>query len=106
MVFEPLLEGFSLFFGVAPVAMTAFGVFLGIIIGILPGLGPLLGIILLTPMTLYMNPITGMGLLIGVFVGGTCGGAISAILLNIPGTPIAAATMKPTKASLPVTEEW
>ena len=93
MVFEPLLEGFSLFLGFGPVSMTALGVFLGIIIGILPGLGPLLGIILMTPLTLYMNPITGMGLLIGVFVGGTCGGAISAILLRIPGTPIAAATL-------------
>lgn len=75
MVFEPLLEGFSLFFGFSPVTMTALGVFLGIIIGILPGLGPLLGIILMAPMTLYMDPVTGMGLLIGVFVGGTCGGA-------------------------------
>ncbi len=34
-----------------------------------------------------------MGLLIGVYVGGSCGGAISAILLRIPGTPIAAATL-------------
>lgn len=66
---------------------------MGIIIGILPGLGPLLGLTLLTPLAMNMNPFTGMGLLIGIFVGGTAGGAISAILLRIPGTPIAAATL-------------
>jgi putative tricarboxylic transport membrane protein len=53
----------------------------------------LLGIILATPLAIYLEPVTGMGLLIGIFVGGSCGGAISAIVLRIPGTPIAAATL-------------
>lgn len=34
-----------------------------------------------------------MGALIAIFVGGSCGGAVSAIVLRIPGTPIAAATL-------------
>ena len=93
MLSEILLAGAPLYFGFSQLLLTGFGVFMGIIIGILPGLGPLLGLTLLTPLAMNMNPYTGMGLLIGIFVGGTAGGAISAILLRIPGTPIAAATL-------------
>lgn len=93
MLTEIFLAGIPVYFGFLQIILTAFGVFMGIIIGILPGLGPLLGLTLLTPMSMNMNPYAGMGLLIGIFVGGTAGGAISAILLRIPGTPIAAATL-------------
>lgn len=72
---------------------TAIGVLMGIIIGVLPGLGPLLGMVLLVPFAMYMEPTAGLSLLLGVFVGGTFGGAVTAILLRIPGTPIAAATL-------------
>ena len=75
------------------IGFTALGVFLGILIGVMPGLGPLLGMVLLIPFAMYMEPIAGLSLLIGVFVGGTFGGAVTAILLRIPGTPIAAATL-------------
>ena len=81
------------YLNVGAIALTAAGVFLGIIIGVLPGIGPLLGVILMIPIIIHIPPVTGIGLLIGVFVGGSCGGAISAVLLNIPGTPIAAATL-------------
>lgn len=93
MLTELILFGAPMYFGVQQLFFTALGVFLGIIIGILPGLGPLLGLTLLTPLSMKMNPFTGMGLLLGIFIGGTAGGAISAILLRIPGTPIAAATL-------------
>jgi len=93
MLSEILFAGAPAYFGFSQLLFTGIGVFMGIIIGILPGLGPLLGLTLLTPLAMNMNPFTGMGLLIGIFVGGTAGGAISAILLKIPGTPIAAATL-------------
>lgn len=90
---EYLLGGLAGYLSPLALVFTAFGVILGMIIGVLPGLGPLLGLTLLTPMSMAMDPFVGMGMLLGVFVGGTCGGAISAILLGIPGTPIAAATL-------------
>ena len=93
MIFETLTSGFGLFFTFDAIAMTAIGCFLGLIIGVLPGLGPLMGIILMTPVAFYLAPVAGMGLLIAIFVGGSCGGAISAILVRIPGTPLAAATL-------------
>jgi putative tricarboxylic transport membrane protein len=93
VIFETLTSGMALFFTFDAILLTAAGCFLGLIIGVLPGLGPLMGIILLTPLALYLPPVAGMGLLIAIFVGGSCGGAVSAILLRIPGTPLAAATL-------------
>jgi len=90
---EGVVSGLGLFFGVNEVVLAATGVFLGILIGVLPGIGPLLGVILLTPFCLKLAPVTAMGMLIGVYVGGSYGGAISAALIRIPGTPIAAATL-------------
>ena len=46
-----------------------------------------MGVILLIPFTYTMPAALGMTLLIGIFVGGISGGLITAILLNIPGTP-------------------
>lgn len=88
-----LSGGLETFVGLQEIVLTGVGVFTGVIIGVLPGVGPLLGVILFTPIIIHLSPVAGLGLLIGVYVGGSCGGAISAILLRIPGTPIAAATL-------------
>ncbi len=93
MFFGTLIAGAELYFNPLSLLLTVVGCFFGLIIGVLPGLGPLMGIILLTPMALYLPPVAGMGLLIAIYVGGSCGGAVSAILLRIPGTPLAAATL-------------
>ncbi|WP_345899927.1 tripartite tricarboxylate transporter permease [Martelella sp. UBA3392] len=93
MTFEPLIAGFGLFFTASSLLAILAGTLIGLIIGVLPGLGPLMGIILLLPVAYHLEPVAGMGLLISIFVAGSCGGAISAILLRIPGTPLAAATL-------------
>ncbi len=92
-MFESLLGGFELFFSPLAVALTFAGILIGLLVGALPGLGPLMGIILLLPVAIGLPPLAGMGFLISIFVGGSCGGAVSAILLRIPGTPLAAATL-------------
>ncbi|UCG67403.1 MAG: tripartite tricarboxylate transporter permease [Deltaproteobacteria bacterium] len=88
-----LSGGLETFLGLQQILLVGLGVFMGIIIGVLPGIGPLLGVILFTSIVIHLPPVAGMGLLIGIYVGGSCGGAISAVLLRIPGTPIAAATL-------------
>ena len=93
MGIDALIAGWGLFVTPLAIAMTIFGCFLGLIIGVLPGLGPLMGIILLLPAVFHLPPVAAMGALIAIFVGGSCGGAVSAIVLRIPGTPIAAATL-------------
>lgn len=68
------------------------GTDLGICFGAMPGLSATMGIAVLIPVSYGMSPATGLILLAGVYVGATYGGSISAILVNTPGTPSAAAT--------------
>ena len=68
------------------------GVLFGLFIGATPGLTISLGMVLLLPITYTMDPVTSISLLLGLFISGMTGGSISAILLNIPGTPSASAT--------------
>lgn len=63
------------------------GVFMGIVFGCIPGLTATLGVILMIPVTYTMTPVQGLTLLVSIYVGGISGGLITAILINIPGTP-------------------
>jgi putative tricarboxylic transport membrane protein len=93
MLFDSLVSGFHLFLTPLAIGLTFVGILIGLLVGALPGLGPLMGIILLLPVAISLPPVAAMGFLIAIFVGGSCGGSISAILLRIPGTPLAAATL-------------
>ena len=68
------------------------GVMIGVVIGVIPGLGPAMAIALAIPLTYSMGPLIAISLMLGIYKGGTYGGSISAILINTPGTPAAAAT--------------
>ena len=59
------------------------GTFLGLVFGSLPGLTSTMGVAILIPLTFTLEPVE---------VGGMAGGAVSATLLNIPGTPSAIVT--------------
>ncbi|MEM7173497.1 MAG: tripartite tricarboxylate transporter permease, partial [Pseudomonadota bacterium] len=76
-----------------PLFAVLVGLIIGVVVGVLPGLGPLLGVTLAIPFTFSMDPVTGVALLMGIYQGGSYGGALTAIILGIPGTPIAAATL-------------
>jgi putative tricarboxylic transport membrane protein len=70
----------------------ALGVLTGIVVGAIPGLNGPMAIALALPVTFYLSPLGGIAYLIGIMKGGTFGGSVSAILLNTPGSPEAAAT--------------
>jgi putative tricarboxylic transport membrane protein len=74
------------------IVMTLIGTLMGLIFGSLPGLTAAMGVALLVPITYSFSPIVAFGMMLGCYVGGTSGGAISACLLNIPGTPSAICT--------------
>lgn len=69
------------------------GVFIGAVFAAIPGLSVILCIILFLPVTYTMSAIPGMMFLLGIYCAGGYGGSVSAILINTPGTPHAAATM-------------
>ncbi len=61
------------------------GVFLGTVIGVLPGLGPLATVSMLLPLTFYLEPVTALIMLAGIYYGAQYGGSTTAILINVPG---------------------
>jgi TctA family transporter len=71
---------------------SVFGVLIGNLIGVLPGMGPLTTISMLLPLTYAVSPIPAILMLAGIFYGSQYGGAIGAILLNLPSHPPHAVT--------------
>ncbi|WP_372598502.1 tripartite tricarboxylate transporter permease [Amphritea sp.] len=68
------------------------GALIGVTIGSIPGLEPAGVIAILLPLSFSMEPLAGVSLLLGVYGGAWYGGAIPAILMNTPGTPVAVLT--------------
>jgi putative tricarboxylic transport membrane protein len=64
----------------------------GAIVGGLPGLTATMAVALLVPFTFALGPSTGLVAIGGLYVGAMYGGAITACLVNTPGTPSALAT--------------
>jgi putative tricarboxylic transport membrane protein len=92
-MFEPLLTAFSYLFsdGLNFLYLTL-GVIVGVLFGIIPGLGGATAIALLLPLTFGMSPEQAIVLMGGVMGAVSAGGAVTAILLNTPGTAPNAAT--------------
>ncbi len=64
----------------------------GVIVGALPGLSSTMATALLLPFTITLEPLPAISLLASLYCAGTFGGSITAILINSPGAPPAAAT--------------
>ncbi len=92
-----MLENLSIALGIFAswenVFVLFIGVIIGTIVGAIPGMTPTTGVALTLPFTFYMQPVTGILLLLGVYKGGNYGGSIPAILISTPGTPAAACTV-------------
>jgi len=85
-------QGIALFFTFKNLLAVFGGVGIGIFGGAIPGITITMSVALTMPFIFHMEPLTGLSLLLGVYVGTIYGGSISAILLNTPGTPAAACT--------------
>lgn len=68
------------------------GTLVGIVFGCIPGLTATMAIAMFLPVTYNMAATQGISVLTALYIGGISGGLISAILLNIPGTPASIAT--------------
>jgi putative tricarboxylic transport membrane protein len=69
------------------------GVTLGILWGAMPGLSTTMAMALLIGLSAGMEQYVAIMFMLGVYTGSVFGGAISAVLINIPGTPDAVPTM-------------
>lgn len=87
------LEGLKIAIQPNNLILMLIGTIGGIIVGALPGVTSSMGIILLLPFTYYLDPKSALLMLAGMYAGSMFGGSISAILLGVPGTPSAAATL-------------
>jgi len=92
MDIELLLRAIAIYADYRVIAALLLSTALGVTIGALPGLTTTMGVALLAGLIYGFQPQYTFSILMGIFVGGVYGGSISAILLNIPGTPAAAAT--------------
>ena len=74
------------------VALIVVGATWGLLAGALPGVSSSMAVILLLPFTYELGIMSSVLMMIAVYVGGSAGGSISAILMKTPGTPEAVAT--------------
>jgi len=79
---QALVTGGLLFY-----VLLVFGVFVGFMVGVLPGLTFVMGVLLILPFTFSMEPGHALVMMIAVYLAGTYGGALTAVLFNIPGEP-------------------
>ncbi len=92
-MFADLLSGIQTALQFDMLTVTFIGVVAGVLIGCLPGLTSVMGVALLIPLTFGMEPAVGLAMLGGIYCASTYGGAISGVLLNLPGTPSACVTV-------------
>lgn len=86
-IFPLIIQGFANVFTFWHCVYMFIGMAVGIIVSLIPGLTATTACALLIPFTFNMEPATGLIILGSIWVGGMYGGAISAILMNIPGAP-------------------
>ena len=66
--------------------------FVGIVVGAIPGLNGPMAIAIAIPLTFVLSPLAAISFLVGINKGANFGGAISAVLMNVPGAAEAIAT--------------
>ena len=87
-----LAQGFLIVFEPQNLLLIIGGCALGLFIGAMPGLGSVNGVAILLPLTFLVPPTGAIIFLAAIYYGAMYGGAISSIMLGIPGASTAVAT--------------
>ena len=89
---EPLFSGLYALLDPSLLVLLFAATLGGVIIGALPGLNATTGAALLLPFTITMDQIPAIAILTTIYCAATFAGAITAILINTPGTSASATT--------------
>ena len=87
-----LADGFAISLSPFNLFIVIIGVTAGLFIGAMPGLGSVNGVAIVLPLTFIVPPSSAIILLAAIYYGAMYGGAVSSILLGIPGASTAVAT--------------
>ena len=87
-----LFSGFAIAFQPLNLILLILGCATGLFIGAMPGLGSINGVAILLPVTFLVPPTSAIIFLGAIYYGAMYGGAISSIMLGIPGASTAVAT--------------
>lgn len=86
MGFEQLLTPGRLWF-------VFLGTALGLLVGVIPGVGGTTGVAILLPVTVFLEPLSALVMLAGIYWGSMFGGVVTSILFAVPGNPWSVAVM-------------
>lgn len=92
MNFDLLLNALTVVFEPQIMAYLVAGLLLGFVIGAIPGFNDTNILAMVLPFSIYLGPLKAVIFMMAVFGGSQAAGPIPAILMNMPGTPSAAAT--------------
>ncbi len=87
-----ILDVLAYFINPEFVLFVFFGALTGLLVGAIPGLSVTMATALLVSVTYTWNTSNALAMIMGVYVVGVFSGAISAILINIPGAPASVVT--------------
>ncbi len=93
MILEAFIRGAVALVEPEVILFMFLGVVVGLILGIIPGISAMIGIVLVMPFIYKMSPWIALPFILALMSVGYTGGAISAILVGIPGIPPNAATV-------------
>lgn len=86
-------SGLHVFAGLNTHLLIFAGSVIGLIFGALPGLSSSMALAIFIPFTFGFDPYQGIAFLITIYVTSVFAGALSAVLVNIPGTPASISTV-------------
>lgn len=89
---DQFIVGFQMLGNPRVIFLLFVGVCLGILFGASPGLSTSMGMALMLPLTYVLDAVPAIAMLVGLYIGGSSGGMITAVLLGIPGTSSAIST--------------
>jgi putative tricarboxylic transport membrane protein len=84
-IVQGMMLGFSVATTPANLLWALLGAWIGTFVGVMPGLGVSATIAILMPLTFGMSPASSLIMMAAVYCGAKYGGAVTSILMNLPG---------------------